>query len=48
MEKALLKATKLLPKALEGDPAALTILVPLGLGYLLEKGIKSLKGERKA
>lgn len=47
MEKALMKATKLLPKALEGDPTALTILVALGLGYLLEKGIKSFKSERQ-
>lgn len=47
MEKALLKATKILPKALAGDITAIAILVTLGFGYLLEQGIKSFKSERQ-
>ena len=47
MEKALLKATNLLLKALAGDINAIAILVTLGFGYLLERGIKSLKSERQ-
>lgn len=43
MRKNLLRAMKILPEALAGDPTAQTVLVTLGFGYLVGKGFKALK-----